>query len=85
MSDGGKGSSRRPNKVPDVVVADNWSNIFGESPLERKKRLEREDNTGTSKDEYYDVLSTEDCFEVNSPDPAERDWYYDSHGVKRKK
>ena len=24
-------------------------------------------------------------FEVNSPDPDERDWYYDNHGVKRKK
>ena len=24
-------------------------------------------------------------FEVNSPDPDERDWYYDNMGIKRKK
>ena len=24
-------------------------------------------------------------FEVNSLDPDERDWYYDNHGIKRKR
>lgn len=38
MSDGGKGSSRRPNEVADEQVKNNWDSIFGESPLERKKR-----------------------------------------------
>ena len=38
MSDGGKGSGRRPQAVSDAQVADNWSNIFGPSPLERKRR-----------------------------------------------
>ena len=38
MSDGGKGSGRRPQAVTDEQVADNWSNIFGPSLLERKRR-----------------------------------------------
>lgn len=37
------------------------------------------------KNEYYDVLTTEDCFDVEDPDPAKRTWYYDNWGVKRKK
>jgi hypothetical protein len=24
-------------------------------------------------------------FEVNDPDPDKRNWYYDDHGIKRKK
>lgn len=40
MSDGGKGSGRRPTAVSDEQVADNWSSIFGPSPLERKRREE---------------------------------------------
>jgi hypothetical protein len=40
MSDGGKGSGRRPNDVDDKKIEDNWNNIFGMSPLERKKREE---------------------------------------------
>ena len=38
MSDGGKGSGRRPQAVSDEQIADNWSNIFGPSLLERKRR-----------------------------------------------
>jgi hypothetical protein len=37
-SDGGKGSGRRPNEIPDEQVKSNWDSIFGPSPLERKKR-----------------------------------------------
>jgi hypothetical protein len=51
MSDGGKGSSRRPQTVPDQQVAENWARIFASNP----------DNTGVDKTEYYDLLSTEDC------------------------
>lgn len=40
MSDGGKGSRQRRNHVDDAVVESNWSTIFGESWLERKKRQE---------------------------------------------
>ena len=38
MSDGGKGSGRRPSAVADDQIADNWSNIFGLSRLEKLKR-----------------------------------------------
>lgn len=44
-----------------------------------------EDNTGISKPEYYDILTTEDCFEVEDPDPAKRTWYYDGWGIRRRK
>lgn len=38
MSDGGKGSGRRPSSVSDEQVANNWNSIFGISRLERKRR-----------------------------------------------
>jgi len=38
MSDGGKGSGRRPQAVADTQVADNWTNIFGLSRLEKLRR-----------------------------------------------
>lgn len=57
MSDGGKGSGRRPGDI----TGDKWRSIFGESPLERKARLEREakeakefDEKVVMKPEYYD-------------------------------
>ena len=45
MSDGGKGSSPRPFEVDKNTFNDNWKAIqgFGESWLERKKRLEQEE------------------------------------------
>ena len=95
----GKGSSPRPYSVTQETFASNWDAVFGVSKLERKRREEAlqqmveeserlglyDDNTGVQKNEYYDIMSTEDCFIVNSPDPDERDWYYDEYGVKRKK
>jgi hypothetical protein len=89
--------SRQSSKA----YAENLEKIFGDKDAERaakqkenqeyfarlaaetKARLEG--NTGVDKNEYQDVLVTEDCFDVESPDPAERSWYYDSHGTKRKK
>ena len=53
MSDGGKGSSRRPQTVPDAQVAENWARIFAKNP----------DNTGVDRNEYPDLLSTEDCLD----------------------
>ena len=32
MADGGKGSRRRPNKVPQAQVDANWDRIFGKNP-----------------------------------------------------
>jgi hypothetical protein len=49
MSDGGKGSGRRPQAVSDEQVAENWAKIFAKNP----------DNTGVSKNEYYDQMTTE--------------------------
>lgn len=54
MSDGGKGSKSRPYSVPQDQFASNWDAIF---------RKNKPDNTGVEKNEYYDILSTEDCFE----------------------
>ncbi len=42
MSDGGKGSGRRPSTVEDEQAAANWAATFGETWLQRKARLERE-------------------------------------------
>jgi len=50
MSDGGKGSKPRPYSVDQKTFDNNWDKIFG-----------KKDNTGTDKNEYQDVLSTEDC------------------------
>lgn len=37
MSDGGKGSARRPCEVPDEVVSNAWANIFGKKKEEEVK------------------------------------------------
>ncbi len=50
MSDGGKGSKPRPFSVDQKTFDNNWDKIF-----------KKENNTGTDKNEYQDVLSTEDC------------------------
>ena len=50
MSDGGKGSTPRPYSVDKETFDNNWNKIFG-----------KKDNTGTYKNEYQDVVSTEDC------------------------
>lgn len=47
----GKGSSPRPYSVDQKTFSNNWDQIFGK----------KEDNTGTSKNEYQDILSTEDA------------------------
>ena len=83
------------------IYAENMEKIFGDKSEEKaRKQKEKEEyfarlaaetkarmegNTGVTDNEYQDVLATEDCFDVESPDPAERSWYYDSHGIKRKK
>ena len=49
MSDGGKGSKPRPLSVDRETYQANWEAIFKKDIL---------------KNEYYDILSTEDCFDV---------------------
>ena len=46
-----KGSKQRPQTVSDEVVAENWARTFAKNP----------DNTGIDKNEYYDILTTEDA------------------------
>ena len=53
MSDGGKGSKPRPISITQHEYDTRWDAIFG--------RDIPEDNTGTDKNEYSDVLTTEDC------------------------
>lgn len=45
MSDGGKGSGRRPQTVPDDVVAEAWARIFAKNP----------DNTGVNTQDYAEL------------------------------
>ncbi len=52
MSHGGKGSKPRPYSVSQVEYESRWDAIFG-------RDLKEEDNTGTSKNEYNDILTTE--------------------------
>ena len=51
----GKGSRPRPFSVDQKIFDDNWDKIF-------KKQ---DDNTGTDKNEYQDVIATEDCIDVD--------------------
>ena len=61
-SEAGKGGSRRPQAVSQDVVADNWARTFAKNP----------DNTGVSKNEYYDLLSTEDALIDSEQDKVTR-------------
>lgn len=53
MSDGGKGSAPRPFSVSHEQYSSNFDAIF------RKKKVE--DNTCTTQNEFYDVLTTEEA------------------------
>lgn len=55
MSDGGKGSRPRPFSVAQQEYDRRWDAIFS--------RDIQDDNTGTSKDELYDALTTEDALD----------------------
>jgi hypothetical protein len=52
MSDGGKGSKQRPFSVSQEEYADNWNRVF--KPVIDKY-------SDISKNDYQDILSTEDC------------------------
>lgn len=49
---GGKGSARRRMEISQQEYDSRWDAIF--------QRDLKEDNTGTSKDEFYDILTTEE-------------------------
>ena len=72
MSDGGKGSKARPFSVNKETFDSNFDKIFGKnkntlSEYELNKSTGEvqkvEDNTGVTKNEFQDILSTEDCFD----------------------
>ena len=55
MSNGVKGSTPRPISISQAEYNSRWDAIFG--------RNIKEDNTGTSKNEYYDILTTEQALD----------------------
>ena len=72
---GGKGSGRRNMSISQEEYDNRWDHIFSRDLKEDKvempgtvggaKIVLPEDNTGTSKNEYYDVLTTEDALRSN--------------------
>lgn len=52
---GGKGSGTRPRSISQEEWDNRWDAIF-----QRDLNSKPVDNTGTDKDEYYDILKTED-------------------------
>jgi hypothetical protein len=70
----GKGSSPRPFSVSNEEYANRWDAIFQRDKKEiedeqaeieefefaRRMQEQRNNNTGTNKNEYYDVLTTEE-------------------------
>ena len=69
MTDGGKGSRPRPFSVSQEEYATRWDAIF-------QRDIPKEERVSDQID---------DGFRLESLDPAERSWYYDEYGVKRRK
>ena len=73
MSDGGKGSKARPFSVTQDEYENRWNAIFqrddvvSKSQAKRIATLEMADNTGIDKNEYQDILATEDCMTIEMP------------------
>lgn len=74
MSDGGKGSTPRPLAISQDEYTARWNAIFKNEGVSKSqaKRLAtmRPDNTGTDKNEYHDILSTEECLDPSTRDDA---------------
>jgi hypothetical protein len=56
----GKGSAPRPFSVTNEEYAKRWDAIFG------RDLKTTTDNTGVDKEEFYDILSTEDALRSNA-------------------
>ena len=71
MSDGGKGSKPRPFSVSQEEFDNRFEAIFGKKNTLPEYELNKstgevqkvDDNTGVTKNEYQDILSTEDCID----------------------
>jgi hypothetical protein len=59
MSDGGKGSTPRPLSVDQKTFNDNWDRIFKNN--DTWDHYSDLPNPDSYKNEYQDILSTEDC------------------------
>ena len=84
MSDGGKGSSPRPFSVANDEYAKRWDAIFSRD-LKVEEDQKNEDEAFDAiiqKNEYYDVLSTEDCLVDSDMDKTTR--YNDETQVVKK-
>ena len=74
MSDGGKGSKPRPFSVDQETFENNFDRIFGKKNTLPEYELNKstgevqkvDDNTGVTKNEYQDFLSTEDCINIEN-------------------
>jgi hypothetical protein len=58
MSDGGKGSAPRPFSVDRETYENNWDRIFKKKEWDHYSDLP---NPDAYKNDYQDILSTEDC------------------------
>ena len=74
---GGKGSKPRPFNITDAEYEESMKRIFGDKTEEKQRKAKEkaeyfarlaaetkarlEDNTGVNKNEYQDILSTEDA------------------------
>ena len=74
---GGKGSKPRPFNITDAEYEENMKRIFGDKTEEKERKAKEkaeyfarlaaetkarlEDNTGVNRNEYQDILSTEDA------------------------
>jgi hypothetical protein len=74
MSDGGKGSSPRPFSIANDEYSKRWDAIFSRDLREEEdQKIEDEAfNAVIRKNEYYDVLSTEDSLIDSETDKNER-------------
>jgi hypothetical protein len=70
MSDGGKGSSPRPFSVDRKTYEDNWDKIFKKPDWDNYSDLPSPD---AYKNDYQDILSTEECVEKALADFPEKE------------
>ena len=61
MSDGGKGSKPRPFSVSQDEYDKRWDAIFQRDNISEVSPTDTNDNTGVTKNEFQDILSTEDA------------------------
>lgn len=63
MNDGGKGSTPRPFSVSQEEYEARWNLIFNKKYHQKTNEFDK-----VLKNEYYDILSTEDCLVDNEPE-----------------